>query len=326
MKKVSETYARFPTKGKLIDFFIKNLEIQYTNDADKKRYQRFVNEENITIDEYNEVFEYCIDNILDELLIDDKLKTSAKKAIDNFLLKYMENITEIEVFPYTQESINYVLRTSIFLPFLIFFNQYYVKVDVKIFSDSKETPLKTIFNLLNHENLSDFLFHELDILTDKEKTDKTLHQNIENWLTKNIYPNREYRKHLSTIFSKALSQDIEYVEQLFMVGKLLSKIQPLQIEELDLNISFFTSKELEQKIENSCTPQLNKVAHLLFELYSLSDIKSKKTIAMLETFENLYKRLKSHGYTAENNPYMALAKARLYAHKQSLKNLSNIIY
>ena len=321
MQKTSETHAKFPTRGKLIDYFMKNLEIQYTNDADRKRYQRFVNEENITINEYNEVLEYCIDSILDELLIDKVLIASAKTSINTFLVNYMKNITEVEIFRYTQESINPVLKTSIFLPFLIFFNHYYIKVDVAIFSTSNNSPLKNIFNLLNQEDLASFLFHKLDILTDNQKADETLHQNINNWLTAKNYPNRKYQKHLSDIFSKILSIDIRHIEQLFIVGKLLSEMEHLKKEELDLNSSSFsTSKELEKKIEDICEPQLNNIRPLLLDLYSLSHLKNEKTIVRIKRFEKSLEKLKLQGYTAENSPYIALAQARLYAQQKEFKN------
>ena len=37
----------FPIRGELLDFFIKTLEIENINDADRKRYQRFILEEHI---------------------------------------------------------------------------------------------------------------------------------------------------------------------------------------------------------------------------------------------------------------------------------------
>jgi len=85
---------------------MKGLELEYTNNPDRKRYQRFVKEENITIDEYNEVWEYCIDAILDEIVSDEKIINQIKQKVNAFFESYIKEVQTVECYHTTQEYLN----------------------------------------------------------------------------------------------------------------------------------------------------------------------------------------------------------------------------
>ena len=324
MKNITLPHAKFPTRGQLLDFFIKVLEIENVNSADRKRYQRFIKEENISIEEYNEILNLYIDRILDELILDKTKHFSAKKTINEFLEKYLLLIQEIEVYPYTQECIDKILVKHIYLPFLIFFNQYYLGIDTNLFLISDETPLNDIFNFFKVENNIDnkefkqYLFEELDKITNKSKDDKTLNQSILNWLNNKTFPNIKNIDYLSEIFSKKLSKSKDELKQYFIVAKIIknSKISKEIIFKENLTIK--SEKELKKYILE-CESQYQDIVESVVEIYNLTNIKQEKTKDMEKRFLFIYNKLKENGFNENEMPYLAWVKARYCAQKKKFK-------
>jgi len=151
---------------------MKSLEIEYTNDADRKRYQRFVKEENITIDEYNEVFEYCIKAILDEIVSDEKIISQIKQRVNAFFESYIKEVQTVECYNTTQKYLNNYLLAEFFIPFSINFSPEISRL--LHFKKEKSSMLQFFFQViqtrkqLNIYLFKNFLFNELDRLTNKE--------------------------------------------------------------------------------------------------------------------------------------------------------------
>ena len=315
--------AKFPTRGKLIDFFIKIVEIENTNGSDRKRYQRFILEESISIEEYNETLDIYIDRILDELIVHKSKIGSAKNTIEEFLKLYLNIIQNIEVYAFTQECINAILIERIYVPFLIFFNTHYLSVNLNVFS-LKVHPLETIFNMvkrqldMNTQGFKKYLFDELNKITDKSKSDKTLIQSIQNWIDNKNFPDMQNIEYMSSISSNVLPQSKDTLKQYFIVAKLIDKSNISKEIILNPSLTMSSEKELEKFILK-CVPQYQSMRGLAIELYNLTYIHKEKTEEMKDQFEKVYLQLKAKGFDENNMPYIAWTKARFHAQKNELQ-------
>ena len=307
-------YAKYPTRGKIIDFFMKGLEIEYTNDADRKRYQRFVKEENITIDEYNEVFEYCIDAILDELVSDDKIIRQIKQRVNAFFESYIKKVQTVECYHTTQEYLNNYLLAEFFLPFSMDFSPEILRI--LHFKKEQSSMLQFFFQFiktrkqLNIHQFKDFLFKELDILTNKEKTDRTLTQDIENWMRGSNYPNNSHILLLAEIFSQILTIDKKTIKQTLMIDRIIYNLDSKIIDEI-----FSILKNSFSKNEPNLIPQ--DIVLKMKKLYDITNINKVKNIEYISDFHKINNELRTQEFSTKNMPHIALSNARFHAqHKE----------
>lgn len=262
--------AKYPTIGEIIDFFMKNLEIEFINDADRKRYQRFIKEENITIDEYNELLEYCIDNILDEI-VNNKEQNKQKVRVRAFFENYKREVQKEECYHTSQKYLNRYLLQKFFLPFSIHFSVWIQRL--LQLKKEQRSILGMYFqfvqqrNQLNRNAFREFIFKELDNLTHQEKSDKTLIQDIENWLTGSIYPNNNHIKILAQFFSNTLCMNKVETEQNLMIGRIINNLDSNVIEEI-----FSTNSEINLP---SLIP--HNIVEKMLELYNMTCIDREKT-------------------------------------------------
>ena len=322
-------HAKFPSRGQLIDFFIKALGIENVNDADRKRYQKFVKEYEITTEEYHETLNIYIEQILEEFAIENAKMSSAKKIVENCLNNYLELVQEVEIYPYTQECITYILTKYFYLPCLNFFSEHYLNINIGIFSDSDQDPLKDLFYLFKNQIGMDdkefiqYLFTELDCLTDKSKGDKTLKQSIQNWVDAKVFPNMKNIEHLAKIFSKKLSISEYEIKQYFLVAKLINRSELPKEFIFGKNSNFVTIDKFQELTREYCEPQYDDILGLASKLYKFSCIKTEKTNESEKEFNDVFKKITEQGYTAENMPYVAWAKARFYAQKKEFKEATD---
>ena len=307
-------YAKYPTRGKIIDFFMKGLEIEYTNDADRKRYQRFVKEENITIDEYNEVLEYCIDAILDEIISDEKIINQIKQKVNAFFESYVKEVQTVECYHTTQECLNNYLLVEFFLPFSIKFSPEISRL--LHFKKEQSSMLQFFFQFiqtkkqLNVHLFKDFLFKELDTLTNKEKTDKTLIQNIENWIKGSNYPNNNHILLLAEIFSQILTMDKKTIKQTLMIDRIIYNLDSKTVDEI-----FSILKNSFSKNEPNLIPQ--NIILKMKKLYDITNISKEKNTEYINDFHRINNELKTEGFSTKNMPHIALSNARFHAqHKE----------
>jgi ankyrin repeat protein len=313
-------YAKYPTRGKIIDFFMKGLEIEYTNDADRKRYQRFVKEENITIDEYNEVFEYCIEAILDEIVSDEKIISQIKQRVNAFFESYIKEVQTVECYNTTQKYLNNYLLAEFFIPFSINFSP---KISRLLhFKKEKISMLQFFFQViqtrkqLNIYLFKNFLFNELDRLTNKEKTDKTLIQDIENWTKGSNYPDNSHILLLAKIFSKILTLDKKTIKQMLMIDKIIYNLDSKIVDEI-----FSIQTNSYSKNEPNLIPQ--EIALKMYELYKITDIDKEKSIDIEYYFYKISSELEKKGYSI-NIPYIALSHARFQAQRKNFKEATKL--
>ena len=311
-------YAKYPTRGKIIDFFMKGLEIEYTNDADRKRYQRFVKEKNITSDEYKEVFEYCIEAILDEIVSDEKIISQIKQRVNAFFESYIKEVQTVECYHTTQEYLNNYLLAKFFLPFSIDFSPEILRI--LDFKKKQSSMLQQVFfqfiqtrKQLNVHQFKDFLSKELDTLTNKEKTDKTLIQDIENWIKGSNYPNNSHILLLTKIFSQILPIiNGKTIKQTLMIDRIIYNLDSKIVDEIFLIRTNSYSLKKANLIPKEIVLKMNI-------LYEITDIDKEKNIELINTFYKTDKELEEKSYTTKNMPYIALAHARFYAQHKEFK-------
>ena len=198
-KKVKIEYSRYPTNGVILDLMLKGLGLKHKDPNFRKLYNRFLKEENISVDEYYDTQNTIISDIESVFKIDDAKNQdslSVEELIKGFILYFntikVENITQ----NISQEQLDFNLIIETFIPKLAILLQSDKKNIIQnIIPTETQGSVQILLQVVKSDLLNNADIKELlaDILSKQNyKGYDTINKNINNWLSGKSIPNLEH--------------------------------------------------------------------------------------------------------------------------------------
>ena len=192
-------YSRYPTNGVILDLMLKGLGLKHKDPNFRKLYNRFLKEENISVDEYYDTQNTIISDIESVFKIDDAKNQdslSVEELIKGFILYFntikVENITQ----NISQEQLDFNLIIETFIPKLAILLQSDKKNIIQnIIPTETQGSVQILLQVVKSDLLNNADIKELlaDILSKQNyKGYDTINKNINNWLSGKSIPNLEH--------------------------------------------------------------------------------------------------------------------------------------
>ncbi len=263
MQKTKIEFSKHRTNGFILDFLIKSLEIYQKDDT--KTYQRFIKEDEISVQEYFDTQNKIIEDVLYTFFnsSNNKEYEYCEKLMNEFLLFYNLYKLHNETLATSQKQLDFITAINLLIPFLSHFvfdrllkqKRELTLID-SILPDEKENSIQKLFKLLEstfdeNTNLRDEIYKILD---DNYKDYNLKKEDYNNWISGENIPNREHINILSRL------------------AKFSNKFS-----EIDLNILFKIAKIIQYLYSKSKKYFGTELTNLLVKHY--------KTITMLSYLE-----------------------------------------
>ena len=230
MQKINIEFSKHRTNGFILDFLIKSLEVFQKNDS--KTYQRFLNEDEISAQEYHDTQDTIISDILFTFFDSFKNKDYEyyEKLINEFFKFYNLYKLNNETLATSQKQLDFITIINVFIPFInhLFFDRllkYKIELSLidSILPDEKENTIQKLFKLLestfeDKTNLKDAIYKILD---DNDKNYNLVKEDYDNWINGKNIPNMKHLNILSELakFSNKFSEN--ELKILFIFAKLI---------------------------------------------------------------------------------------------------------
>ena len=226
MQKIEIIKSLFPTNGVILDFFVKSLEIKQ---RDLKLYQRFVKEENISVDEFYKTFEIVLDSIFEVFEMVESNQSYFKQVSINFL-NYFTTVKRIIPTDYSvQKQLDFLIVMDIFIPFVVYLNDLNNKVTLENMLPKEQlSSLVIIFQIISEDFIdkNKTLYSCLYEILNEEKTISydAIYKNINNWLNGKTIPTTEHINIISKLakYTKNFTQ-LE-LQRILLIAKVLQNL------------------------------------------------------------------------------------------------------
>lgn len=286
MQKIKIEFSKHRTNGFILDFLIKSLDIHQKEEKLQKIYQRFLLEDEISVQEYYDTQNTIIEDLLFTFFNshDDKNYDYYEKLINEFFTFYNFYKLYNETLATSQKQLDFITVINLFIPFLSHFvfdrllkHKKELSLIDSILPEEKENSIQKLFNLIKSTFKEDINLKEKieNLLEPKEKYRdyNRAKENYNNWINGNNIPNTEHINLLSqlAIYSDKFSENelrilfqsaklIQYLytksKEYFGVDltnllvkhyKMISMISLLEVsKKLDMFVNSFNAKNLEQ--------------------------------------------------------------------------------
>ena len=198
VQKIKIEFSKHRTNGFILNFIIKSLERFQKNDS--KTYQRFLNEDEISAQEYHDTQDTIISDILFTFFDSFKNKDYEyyEKLINEFFKFYNLYKLNNETLATSQKQLDFITIINVFIPFInhLFFDRllkYKIELSLidSILPDEKENTIQKLFKLLestfeDKTNLKDAIYKILD---DNDKNYNLVKEDYDNWTNGKNIPN-----------------------------------------------------------------------------------------------------------------------------------------
>ncbi len=282
MQKIKIEFSKHRTNGFILDFLIKSLEVFQKDDT--KTYQRFIKEDEISVQEYHDTQNTIISDILYTFFDSSTNKDYEyyEKLINEFFTFYNFYKLHNEILATSQKQLDFITVINLFIPFLSHFvfdrllkHKKELSLIDSILLDEKENSIQKLFNLIKSTFKENINLKEkiLKILDENHKDYNLAKEDYNNWMNGNNIPNTEHINLLSqlAIYSDKFSENelrilfqsaklIQYLytksKEYFGVDltnllvkhyKMISMISLLKVsKKLDMFVNNFKARNLEQ--------------------------------------------------------------------------------
>ena len=165
MQKIKIEFSKHRTNGFILNFIIKSLERFQKNDS--KTYQRFLNEDEISAQEYHDTQDTIISDILFTFFDSFKNKDYEyyEKLINEFLTFYNLYKLNNETLDTSQKQLDFITIINVFIPFInhLFFDRlltYKIELSLidSILPDEKENTIQKLLEWNDPKLVDTFLF------------------------------------------------------------------------------------------------------------------------------------------------------------------------
>ena len=160
MQKINIEFSKHRTNGFILDFLIKSLEVFQKNDS--KTYQRFLNEDEISAQEYHDTQDTIISDILFTFFDSFKNKDYKyyEKLINEFFKFYNLYKLNNETLATSQKQLDFITIINVFIPFINRLLKYKIELSLidSILPDEKENTIQKLFKLLKSTFIKFALF------------------------------------------------------------------------------------------------------------------------------------------------------------------------
>ncbi len=232
IQKIEIIKSLFPTNGAILDFFVKSLEIKQ---RDLKLYQRFVKEENISVDEFYKIFEIVLDSIFEVFEMLEYNQSYFKQVSINFL-NYFTTVKRIIPTDHSvQKQLDFLIVMDIFIPFVVYLNNLNNKVTLENMLPTEQlSSLVIVFQMISkdfidkNKTLYSYLYEILD--DEKLISYDAIYKNINNWLNGKTIPTMEHINIISKLakYTKNFTQ-LE-LKRVLLIAKVLQNLYIKSIE------------------------------------------------------------------------------------------------
>jgi ankyrin repeat protein len=194
MQKKNICFAKHRTNGAILNLIVKALEIEQKDDKYQKIYQRFIKEESISVDEFNDTLNTVIEDILYNFF--DNRDASDYNFTHNYIKELLSYYSKYKLFNETlvtsQKQLDFLTLINIFIPlFKLSIKNKQINIIMEILPDSTQTSFQKLFFIIEKS------------FTDKETINKKIYalldkrmiaydsisKNITNWLNGKTVPN-----------------------------------------------------------------------------------------------------------------------------------------
>ena len=248
-KKVKIEYSRYPTNGIILDFILKGLGIKHKDTNFRKIYNRFLKEENISVDEYYDTQNTIISDILSEFKIDSKDTIFFEHFTKGFLLYFNTLKTINETQEYSQKQLDFIIVAETLIPISTILLQSDKKLRIpNIVPTYKTGSIQMLLQIVQ----SDFIDKNKDIkilleniLNKKSyKGYDTINKNINNWIEGKVIPNLQHIELIATLSESTKNFKNAELNNYLQVAKIMQflydkSIGYFGVELTDLLIEYF---------------------------------------------------------------------------------------
>ena len=326
MQKIKIEFSKHRTNGFILNFIIKSLERFQKNDS--KTYQRFLNEDEISAQEYHDTQDTIISDILFTFFDSFKNKDYEyyEKLINEFFKFYNLYKLNNETLATSQKQLDFITIINVFIPFInhLFFDRllkYKIELSLidSILPDEKENTIQKLFNLIQSTfNKGISLKEKILTILDKNLINYNLaKENYYNWIYGNNIPNNEHINLLSKLaeFSNKFSENelkilfifakliqylyskskeyfgVELTSLIIMHYKIISMINFLQVSnKLNIFINSCKAKNFEQ-IKIYLEQYFYQSMDLFYMLVHISEYSDSNAGVVPDTFAMRFSRL-----------------------------------
>lgn len=192
-------YSRYPTNGVILDLMLKGLGLKHKDPNFRKLYNRFLKEENISVDEYYDTQNTIISDIQSAFKMDDtmdKESLTVEQLIKGFILYFNTVKVENNTQNNSQQQLDFNLIIETFIPKLAILLQSDKKNIIHNIIPTETQNSVQIFLQIVQNDLKDNTDIKVllaNILNKEKYTGyDTTNKNINNWLTGKSIPNLEH--------------------------------------------------------------------------------------------------------------------------------------
>ena len=279
MQKINIEFSKHRTNGFILDFLIKSLEVFQKDDT--KTYQRFIKEDEISIQEYHDTQNTIISDILFTFFDSFKNKDYEyyEKLINEFFKFYNLYKLNNETLATSQKQLDFITIINVFIPFINRLLKYKIELSLidSILPDEKENTIQKLFNLIQSTfNKGISLKEKILTILDKNLINYNLaKENYYNWIYGNNIPNNEHINLLSKLaeFSNKFSEN--ELKILFMFAKLIQYLYSKSKEYFGVELTSLIIKHYKIISMINFLQESNKLDMLVnsFEINQIEQIK-----------------------------------------------------
>ena len=235
-------YSRYPTNGVILDLMLKGLGLKHKDPNFRKLYNRFLKEENISVDEYYDTQNTIISDIesvfkLDETKNQDSL--TVEQLIKGFILYFNTIKVENNTQNNSQQQLDFNLIIETLIPKLAILLQSDKKNIIhNILPTETEGSVQILLQVVQSDltDNADIKVLLANILSkQKYKGYDTTNKNINNWLTGKSMPSLEHVRLIGTLSESTKNLTNNELNNFLQIAKIIQFLY-------DKSINYFGMK------------------------------------------------------------------------------------
>jgi len=204
VQKMKVLYAKYPTNGFILDYFVKSLEIEQKDDDFRKIYQRFVKEEDISTYEYHDTLNTIVGDIVYKLSSDIDDREPFEDIIKEFFIYFNRVKTTNETLKCSQKQLDFIQVMDIFIPIIAFLpTDEKLNIFRELIPTYRNNSFLKLFEIVEYDlkskekNIRELLF---DILDSKKHIGyDSINKNLDNWFNYQITPSMLHIEYISKL-------------------------------------------------------------------------------------------------------------------------------
>jgi len=306
---VKIAYSKYPTNGVILDLMLKGLGIKHKDPNFRKLYNRFLKEENISVDEYYDTQNTIISDIESIFKLDDTNNhesLTVEQLIQGFISYFNSIKVENNTQDNSQQQLDFNLTLETFIPYLAILlqsdNKNIVNNIIPTDIDGSVQKLLKIVqsDLADNEDIKVLLANILS--TYNHKGYDTTNKNINNWLNGKSIPSLEHVKLIGKLSESTKHFTSNELNNFLHIAKIMQflydkAINYFGIKLTDLLIEYFvffivSVKKMRNSLDGSQIRNAYESINMKTFLYYIDSIDKLKSFEYKALVNNLYNNQK----------------------------------